>query len=211
VLSYARIEQGRHAGRKETLALNDLLARVLQPLERRAESAGLRLRVEAPVEEGERTITTDPESVERILFNLVDNAVKYGAPSAGAAPPKASSDESPASTSLGMSLGDAEATEAPRELVLRVDADAEGVRLSVVDHGPGVPKAQQARLFQPFERGSDDHTQQQRGLGLGLALSRELARILGGDLLHQPTPGGGATFTLVLGGTSAEFAPSDRT
>lgn len=177
VLSYARIEQGRYAARLEPTPVADLMARVVQPLQRRADSAGLTLRMDNALADPNRLVTTDPESVERILFNLVDNAAKY-----------ASGGADPVAADTGV-------------LTLRLDeaaGDASRIRISVVDHGPGVSTTQAARLFQPFERGSDDHTQQQRGIGLGLALSRELARAIGGDLMHAPTPGGGATFTLAL-------------
>ena len=66
----------------------------------------------------------------------------------------------------------------------------------VADHGPGVPPAREDELFGRFSRLGATA----RGLGLGLHLSRELARRQGGDLVHERTPGGGATFVVVLGG-----------
>jgi len=79
----------------------------------------------------------------------------------------------------------------PIEVV--VDA-GDGVSLAVVDHGPGVPPDRADELFGRFARlGST-----RKGLGLGLFLSRSIARRHGGDIDHRPTPGGGATFTLSL-------------
>jgi signal transduction histidine kinase len=72
------------------------------------------------------------------------------------------------------------------------------LRLSVRDHGPGVPPAVARRIFRPFERGARDETDPVRGLGLGLALSRGLARDLGGDLTLEAPAGGGACFVLTL-------------
>jgi signal transduction histidine kinase len=72
------------------------------------------------------------------------------------------------------------------------------LRLSVRDHGPGVPPPVARRIFRPFERGARDETDPVRGLGLGLALSRGLAHDLGGDLTLDPPPTGGACFVLTL-------------
>ena len=72
------------------------------------------------------------------------------------------------------------------------------LRVSVRDHGPGVPPPVARRIFRPFERGARDETDPVRGLGLGLALSRGLAHDLGGDLTLDPPPDGGACFVLTL-------------
>jgi PAS domain S-box-containing protein len=82
-----------------------------------------------------------------------------------------------------------------RVAVDRVGTDR--VALAVHDTGPGLSDAQQARLFQPFERLG---APQQRvpGTGLGLALSRQLARAMGGEIKLRSAPGQGACFTLLL-------------
>ena len=64
----------------------------------------------------------------------------------------------------------------------------------VTDHGPGLEPAASARLFQAFSKSKSDAVP---GIGLGLFLSRRLARDLGGDLQHVATPAG-ATFVLSL-------------
>jgi signal transduction histidine kinase len=61
-----------------------------------------------------------------------------------------------------------------------------------------VPPPVARRIFRPFERGARDETDAVRGLGLGLALSRGLARDLGGDLTLEAPPDGGACFVLTL-------------
>lgn len=70
-----------------------------------------------------------------------------------------------------------------------------GVRVRVIDHGPGVPAALRARVFEPFERFDPESGV---GTGLGLAVSRRLAELMGGRLEVEDTPGGGATFVLTL-------------
>ena len=70
------------------------------------------------------------------------------------------------------------------------------VAISVCDQGPGVRAEEREAIFQRFNRGRD--TAGQAGFGLGLAIGRELARRMGGDLALEPPDGGGASFTLRL-------------
>jgi len=79
-------------------------------------------------------------------------------------------------------------------VVVAVDGTVE-LTLRVSDHGPGVPAALRDRIFQPFERFDPDSG---GGTGLGLAVASRLAELLGGRLTVDDTPGGGATFILVL-------------
>lgn len=67
------------------------------------------------------------------------------------------------------------------------------VRVHVIDRGPGIPAERQALIFEAFESGGDEI---EKGTGLGLALSRRLARLLGGDLTVESEAGAGARFTL---------------
>ena len=80
--------------------------------------------------------------------------------------------------------------------LLAASALGDRVELRVVDRGPGIPRAQQDRMFVPFQRlGDTDNT---TGVGLGLALSRGLTEAMGGTLDPEETPGGGLTMTLSL-------------
>ena len=88
----------------------------------------------------------------------------------------------------------------PVEVEIGVDAGNGLLRLTIADHGPGVPDEDRDRLFARFERGSrgaaDDG-----GSGLGLYVSRELARAMGGDIVLEPRqPGLGAAFSVLLPG-----------
>lgn len=68
------------------------------------------------------------------------------------------------------------------------------VAVTVADEGPGIAEADQERIFERYERADDSPG----GIGLGLAISRRLARSMRGDIELQSTPGEGARFTLIL-------------
>ncbi|MBL8491713.1 MAG: response regulator [Rhodocyclaceae bacterium] len=76
--------------------------------------------------------------------------------------------------------------------------DPDAVVVSVRDSGIGITEADQARLFQPFTQADASMTRQFGGTGLGLALSRTLARLMGGDLTLESRPGAGTTCQAVF-------------
>jgi signal transduction histidine kinase len=90
----------------------------------------------------------------------------------------------------------------PIRAAISVDRPARDVRLTIGDEGPGVAEADRARLFTRFERGGD--AAPDGGSGLGLYVSRELCRAMGGDLVLEPTGGRGAAFTISLPGEPAD-------
>jgi signal transduction histidine kinase len=94
-----------------------------------------------------------------------------------------------------------------------VATDGERTTVAVADAGDGVTEADRERIFGRFERGTSHGS---GGFGLGLPISRGLARRMHGDLLLDTPPNGGARFTLVLPacpsplGEGVEAAPADR-
>jgi signal transduction histidine kinase/ActR/RegA family two-component response regulator len=124
--------------------------------------------------EGRRIIVTPVASPDRflvdaarlrqILNNLTTNAVKYG------------------KGDITLSV-----------TIMAADQNACRACFDVDDQGPALPDAQWARLFEPFARGAQQHSQ---GLGLGLAISRRLALALGGALSAGATPEGATRFRL---------------
>jgi signal transduction histidine kinase len=82
-----------------------------------------------------------------------------------------------------------------RPVSVTVEQSPTELRVRVRDCGPGISPEQQARIFEPFERLEQGGS---GGSGLGLALARRLAELLGGRLTLQSVPGEGSTFTLAL-------------
>jgi signal transduction histidine kinase len=108
-------------------------------------------------------LSGDAGPIEQIVFNLVDNAAKYGA---------------------------------GRVSIAAVARGAK-VELRVRDEGKGVAVEVRARLFEPFSKSAELAAGGQPGVGLGLSLSRSLARAMGGELRLEPGEGG-ACFVLTL-------------
>jgi signal transduction histidine kinase len=113
-------------------------------------------------------LTADSMRVKQILLNLLSNACKF--------------------TKEG-------------EVALRVRKVADGrdwVELAVADTGIGLSAEQQAKLFQEFTQADSLTARRYGGTGLGLALSRKLARMMGGDVTVTSAPGKGSVFTVRL-------------
>jgi signal transduction histidine kinase/PAS domain-containing protein len=73
-------------------------------------------------------------------------------------------------------------------------------RITVADSGCGIPASQLSQVFDPFMQVDPHFTREHEGIGLGLAISRDLARAMGGDLTVASTLGAGSVFTLTLPG-----------
>ncbi|KPK71742.1 MAG: hypothetical protein AMJ84_05715 [Acidithiobacillales bacterium SM23_46] len=169
VLAYARLDGRRFGDRLEVISLRELLNRVEGRLTERARQADMRLAVEARDAPGRPVrLRADPSAVEQILFNLVDNACKYAA-----------------SASDGV-------------IQLSAEQAGESVTLRVRDRGPGIAVEDSRRLFRPFSKSAREAANSAPGLGLGLALSRRLARTMGGDLQLDRSVKDGTCFVLTF-------------
>ncbi|BDG03203.1 sensor histidine kinase [Anaeromyxobacter oryzae] len=93
---------------------------------------------------------------------------------------------------VNLVLNAAEAAGAGGRVAVRVGGRDGAAEVAVEDSGPGIPDAARAKLFEPF------FTTKPRGTGLGLAVSRAIARAHGGELAAGDAPGGGARFALTL-------------
>lgn len=76
--------------------------------------------------------------------------------------------------------------------------ESDRVVIEVSDTGPGIPPERQQAIFEPFVQLDRSFTKSTEGVGLGLAISRDLARGMGGDITVRSTPGEGACFALSL-------------
>jgi len=115
-------------------------------------------------------LTVDPMRLRQILLNLLSNACKF--------------------TKEG-------------EVRLRARRVANGrdwIEFAVADTGIGMTPEQQAKLFEEFSQADATTAQKFGGTGLGLALSRKLARMMGGDVTVTSEPGKGSVFTVRLPG-----------
>ncbi len=167
VLSYARLERASDAARLLGTTAGELIARCCDRLERRSTEAGMTLSISCADDAAAAPLRVDAESVERILVNLVDNACKYAS------------------------------RVQDRRIELDVTAGADAIRMRVRDHGPGVARDVHRRLFSAFAKSASVAAHSAPGVGLGLALSRRLARRMGGDLALEPSQDG-AAFVLTL-------------
>ncbi len=85
-----------------------------------------------------------------------------------------------------------------KHVEVRVSRAGQRLSIAVSDHGIGIRKAEQAKVFEKFYRAEDSLVHETRGSGLGLALVRHIMEAHGGSVELQSTPGKGSTFTLVL-------------
>ncbi len=108
------------------------------------------------------TILTDPTRLKQILFNLINNAIKF--------------------TDQG-------------SVKLEVSNFANQLQFSVIDTGIGIGKAEQDKIFSAFEQADVSITRKFGGTGLGLNISKYLARKLGGDIRVSSMQGVGSNFT----------------
>jgi signal transduction histidine kinase len=83
------------------------------------------------------------------------------------------------------------------QLTLERDGASGELQLSVLDRGAGVPAEQRERIFEPFYR-LPGHAEREGGVGLGLALVRQIAKLHGGQVVCLEREGGGSCFTLSL-------------
>ena len=165
VLDLSRIEADRLTLNEQEFALVPLLGEVLQMMGEQARAKGLRLSSEIAPTLPDRC-RGDALRLKQVLFNLVGNAVKFSERGA-----------------IGV-----------RAQAIEEDSCSLLLRIEVSDQGIGLTPEQQALLFHPFTQADDSATRKYGGSGLGLIISRRLARLMGGDVGVLSEAGVGSTF-----------------
>ncbi|MBA4000434.1 ATP-binding protein [Brevundimonas sp.] len=92
----------------------------------------------------------------------------------------------------------------------RIGREDDILRLSVTDTGPGIAPQDRARLFDRFVQGDGSSTRRHGGAGLGLAICRDLAALMGGTVTVESSPGEGSAFALEIALPPSEPAPRDN-
>lgn len=168
VLQLARLERDDLALQPRPMAVDALVDMVRSRIQGQVERAGFAIEYDVETACAESVVQVDPDAFLQIVINLVDNALKF---------------------SLRGDL---------RRIELRARCEGSGrTSFTLRDHGPGVPPLQVHRIFEPFLRGGDELTREAPGTGIGLALARQLARAMDGDILYR-SASPGAEFTLLL-------------
>lgn len=150
VLSLAQLERGT---RRLSLSVGDVRPSVMEALDMlrpHIEAQGFALDLEAAT--ALPSVRYEPDALKQMLFNLVENALKYGRDGS------------------------------ERRITVRLEPHGKGVALSVRDRGPGVRREHMKSIFEPFFRGEHELTRKNQGTGIGLSLVRRLANAMGASV-----------------------------
>ena len=159
VLEFSKLERGTREMNWSVGSVEPVVREAAEKLRAHAEHEGFAL--EVAIEPELPPVRYDRDALLQVLFNLVDNAMKYGGASD------------------------------TRRVVIEASRHEGGVQLAVRDFGPGVSGRHLARIFEPFYRGEDELTRSAKGTGIGLALVRDLSERMGAAVRGTNVPDGG--------------------
>ncbi len=179
LLDLAKLDAGRMTVETLTYDFRALMADQLRFWRAEAQKKGVKLRVEGAVH-APRWVEGDPMRLRQVLNNLLSNALKF-------------TDEGSVTVRIGYAAR---------------DDGRLNLSLQVVDTGAGMTPTQMERLFKPFEQADASIARTHGGTGLGLMISRQLARMMGGDIAVASNPGQGSSFTATVLVARAEAAPA---
>ena len=175
LLEMARIEAGKTEINRELLNPVDACRGMMGLAEPLASRNGVTLELEARPEIP--LVETDPRKFQQIVFNLVTNAIKF----------------------TGADGSDGK----PGRVLVRVERvpgedGTPNVRVCVIDNGPGIAEEDQVAIFDRFSQLESGHERKHGGVGLGLAICRDLSSLLQADLQLVSEQGQGAMFSVLF-------------
>lgn len=182
VLDLSQVDANRMSVQKRAVRLGLTVDAALAVIQTVADARGIQLK--SSCNDGNGAFLGDADRVRQILVHVFSNAVKFTHPG-GSVSVTCECDVTPEE---GAVLG-----EHKRWVCVRV-----------TDTGVGIPRDRLASIFDPFVQVQAGRTRPTDGSGLGLTVSRRLARLMGGDLTVRSEPGRGSTFTLWLPGATDE-------
>ncbi len=186
ILDLSKVEAGRIETHVETYpidAVREFAERTFYPVAMQKQlEFSVEIGVTAPA-----TLTTDRQLLEQVLKNLLANAFKF-------------------TSHGGVSLRADQVPAGPHFRSERLRRAPGVIAFSVADTGGGIPPEKVETIFEAFQQADASITRRFGGTGLGLTISREFTRILGGEIDVQSTVGAGSRFTLYLPLPSAEPA-----
>ncbi|MEM8654200.1 MAG: ATP-binding protein [Pseudomonadota bacterium] len=171
LMSLNRVEGDERVRPTEDVALNDVLHSTLRTLRTLADEAGVTL--EPAFGDDPVQVIADADQLKQVFTNLIENAIKYGG--------------SGGRVTVRM-------IPSAREPALR----APGVRVQIVDYGPGIDPVHLPRITERFYRADDHRSRALGGTGLGLAIVKHIVNRHRGRLRVESTLGQGTTFTVIL-------------
>jgi PAS domain S-box-containing protein len=188
VLDLAKVEAGRLSVDREQHLAFTVVASAVQMLGNAAHAAGIEL-VDECSNEGELMYAGDEDRVRQILLNLLSNGIKF--------------------TGSGGRITIRCAHHETAEPATVSSARGPWTCIEVEDTGIGMSEDEMDRMFLPFVQAEESLTRSRGGAGLGLTISRQLARLMDGDLTVVSEPGRGATFSLWLPQDTALEVPPE--
>jgi len=166
VLEFSRLEQGTRDVNLVVGSLGPVVIEAAELLRPHAREVGFE--IDVLVEEGLPPVRFDRDAVLQVVFNLVDNALKYSRHAAN------------------------------RRITIRCGRVGGAVALTVSDRGPGVAPHHLSKIFEAFYRGEDELTRTAKGTGIGLALVRGLAESMGAGVSGRNLGEGGFEVALTF-------------
>ncbi|WP_338019485.1 sensor histidine kinase KdpD [Saccharothrix deserti] len=174
LLDSSRLATGAVVPQLRAVTYDEVVARALAGIDEHRS-------VSVDVAEQLPPVLADIGLLERVVANVIDNALRYGR----LAPRRA----------VDVDADGRIAVDEP-EIAVRASAYGDRVELRVVDHGQGLPKNTADAVFAPFQRlGDRDATP---GIGLGLSVAKGFVDAMGGTITAEDTPGGGLTIVISL-------------